>query len=75
AFLAELDGSCRTPIAGLAVVEQGTIRFRGLILSPDGAQWHDVEMGGPISDAEAIGQQAGKDVHGRAGPEFLKTLM
>ncbi|MEM7191803.1 MAG: hydroxymethylbilane synthase [Pseudomonadota bacterium] len=75
AFLAELDGSCRTPIAGLAVVEQGTVRFRGLILSPDGAQWHDVEMSGPSCDAEDIGQQAGKDVHGRAGPEFLQTLM
>lgn len=74
AFLAELDGSCRTPIAGLAVVEDDAIRFRGLILSPDGAQWHEVEMSGPAAEAEAIGRRAGEDVRGRAGPAFLDTL-
>ena len=35
-FLALLDGSCRTPIAAHAVVEGERIRFRGLIVSPDG---------------------------------------
>jgi len=75
AFLAELDGSCRTPIAGLAAIEDGAIRFRGLILSPDGAEWHNVEMTGPVAEADAIGRQAGEDVRGRAGPTFLEKLM
>ncbi|GFO80974.1 MAG: porphobilinogen deaminase [Methyloceanibacter sp.] len=75
AFLAELDGSCRTPIAGLAEIGAGTIRFRGLILSPGGAEWHDVEMTGPVDQAEAIGRQAGETVRGRAGPSFLENLM
>ena len=74
AFLAELDGSCRTPIAGLAAVEGDAIRFRGLILSPDGAEWHEVELSGPGTEAEAIGRQAGEDVRGRAGPAFLEML-
>ncbi|MDJ0511866.1 MAG: hydroxymethylbilane synthase [Methyloceanibacter sp.] len=74
AFLAQLDGSCRTPIAGLAEVAGGAIRFRGLILSPDGAEWHDVELSGPGADADAIGRQAGEDVRGRAGPDFLDRL-
>ncbi|WP_082025404.1 hydroxymethylbilane synthase [Methyloceanibacter caenitepidi] len=74
AFLAELDGSCRTPIAGLAAVEGDTIRFRGLILSPDGAEWHEVEMTGPVAEAEAIGHRAGEDVRGRAGPAFLDKM-
>ncbi|WP_083241301.1 hydroxymethylbilane synthase [Methyloceanibacter stevinii] len=74
AFLAELDGSCRTPIAGLAVVEGDTIRFRGLILSPDGAEWHEVETTGPGAEAEAIGRQAGEDLRGRAGSAFLDKL-
>ena len=56
AFLAELDGSCRTPIAGLARIEDGAIRFRGLILSPGGAEWHDVEMACALDQAEALGQ-------------------
>lgn len=74
AFLAELDGSCRTPIAGLAAVDGDAIRFRGLILSPDGAEWHDVELSGLASDAEAVGRKAGQDVRGRAGPAFLEKL-
>jgi len=75
AFLAELDGSCRTPIAGLAVVEGEAIQFHGLILSPDGAEWHDVELSGSAADAAAIGHEAGKDVRDRAGPRFLETLV
>src|SRR5262249_22621598 len=34
AFLAVLDGSCRTPIAGHAEVSAQSLRFRGLILRP-----------------------------------------
>ena len=30
AFLARLDGSCKTPIAGLAEIDDGVLRFRGL---------------------------------------------
>ena len=37
AFLRALDGSCRTPIAALAEVEAGVMRFRGQVLSKDGA--------------------------------------
>src|SRR3977135_2742324 len=38
AFLAVLDGSCRTPIAGHARIAAGAVAFRGLILRPDGSQ-------------------------------------
>ena len=38
AFLAELDGSCRTPIAGYCRIVDGAIDFRGMILRPDGSQ-------------------------------------
>ena len=36
AFLAELDGNCRTPIAGQAKIIDGKLHFRGLISKPDG---------------------------------------
>ena len=38
AFLAVLDGSCRTPIAGHARVIDGVVRFRGLIAKPTAAK-------------------------------------
>ncbi len=38
AFLAVLDGSCRTPIAGHATITAGRVSFRGLIAKPDGSE-------------------------------------
>src|SRR5258705_58996 len=38
AFLAVLDGSCRTPIAGHATLQGDTLNFRGMILRPDGTR-------------------------------------
>ena len=74
AFLARLDGSCSTPIAGLAEIDDGILRFRGLILSPGGAEWHDVEVTGAAEHAEALGRDAGEEVLARAGPNFLAKL-
>jgi hydroxymethylbilane synthase len=73
-FLTKLDGSCKTPIAGLAEIENGALRFRGLILKPDGTEWHAVEMTGTANDAGRIGSEAGRDLFARAGPEFLASF-
>jgi hydroxymethylbilane synthase len=70
-FLKVLDGSCRTPIAGLAEIENDLLRFRGLILTPDGKTWHEVDMSGSAADAVRIGVDAGKDLLASAGPDFL----
>lgn len=71
AFLAELDGSCRTPIGGLARVEGGRIAFRGLLLSADGVEAIEVEREGPLGDAVALGADAGREVRAKAPPELL----
>jgi hydroxymethylbilane synthase len=75
AFLARLDGSCKTPVAGLAEIDGGALRFRGLVLTPDGAEWHSVEMDGPAEDAVRIGNDAGQDLLARAGPSFLAKVI
>ena len=74
AFLTKLDGSCRTPIAGLAEIADGALRFRGMILTPDGGEWHEIEMTGKAEDAWRIGQDAGDDLLTLAGPNFLAKL-
>jgi hydroxymethylbilane synthase len=74
AFLTELDGSCRTPIAGLAEIEGSTLRLRGLILKPDGTEWHEIELTGAPADAARIGAEAGRELLARAGPGFLASL-
>jgi hydroxymethylbilane synthase len=71
AFLRVLDGSCRTPIAGLARVDGDTVRFEGSILRPDGSQAHAVSRSGPCAEAEAIGIEAGETLKALAGPGFF----
>ncbi len=55
AFLAKLEGSCRTPIAGHARVEGSKVYFKGQILSLDGLTSSEVERHGAIEDAVDIG--------------------
>lgn len=73
AFLGSLDGSCRTPIAGLATVTGEDIRFSGLILTPDGVTSHAVSGEGKAQDAAAIGRDAAERVRAVAGPDFFAS--
>ena len=74
AFLAELDGSCRTPIAGLAVLEDGHLHFRGQILAPDGSRSYDTEREGGPDDGPAMGIDAARELLGLAGPDFFRAV-
>jgi hydroxymethylbilane synthase len=71
AFLGVLDGSCRTPIAGHAVLEGEAIRFRGLILRPDGSEMFEASRQGSRRDAAALGADAGAELKHRAPPDFF----
>lgn len=71
AFLAVLDGSCKTPIAGHATISGNAVQFRGLIARPDGTAAHDISGTGNRKDAAIIGTDAGRDLKHRAGPGFF----
>jgi hydroxymethylbilane synthase len=71
AFLAVLDGSCRTPIAGHAVLDGVALRFRGMILRPDGSQVFETTRAGTRHDAAALGADAGAELKGRAPADFF----
>ena len=72
AFLAVLDGSCRTPIAGHARVIDGVVRFRGLIAKTDGSEALEVSREGARADAVSLGTDAGRELKARAGPGFFE---
>jgi hydroxymethylbilane synthase len=74
AFLAVLDGSCRTPIAGHATIEAARIRFRGLIAKPDGSAFFETMREGDIGAAATIGADAAGELKHRAGANFLSTV-
>lgn len=71
AFLTVLDGSCRTPIAGLARVEGANVSFDGMLLAPDGSDAIAVNRTGPIGEAAALGEDAGREVVANARPSLL----
>jgi len=71
AFLAELDGSCRTPIAGHATLSGRVLHFRGLIVKPDGSAAHETAVAGALEDAATIGADAGRALRQYAGPGFF----
>jgi hydroxymethylbilane synthase len=74
AFLAILDGSCRTPIAGHAIIVGESLRFRGLIARPDGSQSFEATREGAIRDAATLGHDAGSELKRRAGADFFAAL-
>lgn len=59
AFLAVLDGSCRTPIAGYANIKNDIIYMSGLIAEPNGSRHKKAELSGDVKDAEKIGIELG----------------
>ena len=70
-FLAALDGSCRTPIAGHAMVDGDRLTFEGVILTPDGTQSHEIRAEGAVSEADKIGRAAGEKIRRDAGAHFF----
>ena len=66
-FMAALDGSCRTPIAGHATLENGIVNFRGEALTLDGLHVFTVSRSGAVSDAARMGHDAGEEVKLRGG--------
>ncbi len=71
AFLAKLEGSCRTPIAGLARLEGGRLRFKGQVLRTDGSERFEIEAEGLPAEAARIGAEAGRALAARLPAGFL----
>mmetsp|Transcript_33429 Transcript_33429/g.72139 ORF Transcript_33429/g.72139 Transcript_33429/m.72139 type:complete len:384 (+) Transcript_33429:292-1443(+) len=77
AFLAALDGSCRTPIAGHARRgEDGGLVFDGLIAHPDGLEVYKIQNHAAFSNEDAVrlGEEAGQQLKDKAGPKLMDFL-
>lgn len=70
-FLGHLDGSCETPIGGLAELNGGSLRLRGEILRTDGTQVFADEMSGAIEDGPEMGREMAVKLLEQAGPDFF----
>ena len=76
AFLAALDGSCQTPIAGYAELgsdrtQKGELHFRGMILRPDGSEILEIERVSSPQQARQVATEAGLELKARAPAGFF----
>ncbi len=71
AFLAGLDGSCQTPIAGLAELAGGDLRLRGEILRPDGSEVITDDVSVPVADGAEAGAEMARKMRAQAGEGFF----
>lgn len=64
-----LDGSCRTPIAGLATLTGDVVSLRTLIIRPDGTGGRGTIRRGLADDATRLGADAGAELRATAGSD------
>ncbi|MEM6665424.1 MAG: hydroxymethylbilane synthase [Pseudomonadota bacterium] len=73
-FLATLDGSCQSPIAGHARISGDALHFEGRLMTSDGTEIETEATEGSTADAEAIGRRAAEAILARAS-ERLKAVL
>ena len=71
AMLDTLDGTCRTPIGGLAQMEGYLLRLNGLVAWPDGSSLVRHAASGPPDDPEALGRAVGQVLRDQIGPDYF----
>ena len=73
ALLAELGGSCHTPIAALARADiRGCLKIRARVLRPDGSEMWQVEGAGTWADGAKLGRELGASLSRQCDPDVLK---
>ncbi|NKB48062.1 MAG: hydroxymethylbilane synthase [Alphaproteobacteria bacterium] len=75
AMLAALDGTCRTPIGGLATLDGDQLTLDGLLVWPDGSGLQRFQQTGDVADAARIGALVGQELRQRAGSKFFESLV
>jgi hydroxymethylbilane synthase len=75
AYLALLDGSCRSPIAGHTTLAGGRFTLHGAALSPDGREAYAAHLSGPTDQAVAIAQAVAEEIRSQAPEAFIDAYL
>ncbi len=75
AMLAHLDGSCTTPIAGLASMEgSGLLTLKGVLAHPGGTEQYEATLSGAAAEAGNMGVEVAKDLYSQGGPAIFDAI-
>jgi len=69
-----LAGSCQVPLGGFAEVQNGKLRMRGFVASPDGVRMVHADLTGDIADPEALGKRIADALLAQGAGEILAAL-
>ncbi len=69
-----LSGSCVVPLGAFAELDTDRLRLRGFVASPDGARMVAGEVGGPVTDPEALGRELAAELNAQGAGEILAAL-
>jgi hydroxymethylbilane synthase len=72
AMLRGLGGGCHTPIGAHAVVAEGSLTLRGVVLSPDGKERVFTQVQGQPDRAEEVGEQAARNLREQGADVLLE---
>lgn len=71
AFLAKLDGSCRTPMAACATAADGRLTLSATVLGADGQDRLDAQGEASTAEAHALGERVADDLLARGARNIL----
>lgn len=74
AFLRELGGGCRVPIAALGTVESGMLKLEGLVADRDGRRIIRTNTTGELREAECIGERLAACLINMGAKSILESL-
>jgi hydroxymethylbilane synthase len=75
AFLAGLGGGCSIPVGAHAIVANGYLDLEGIVASPDGQQLVRVDIHGPLSQAQELGQAMAQLAIERGAGDLLQLKL
>jgi len=75
-FLRTLEGGCTAPIGAIAKYNEhdDTLHFKGVLLSLDGKQKHEIEKTVPINEWKKLGFYAAQEILENGGDQLMKEL-
>jgi hydroxymethylbilane synthase len=74
AVLATLGGGCQVPIGAYAIIENGALYLRAVVVSPDGCEVIRKESRGDVDNAAAIGRALGEQLLADGGAKILEAV-
>jgi len=69
-----LAGSCQVPLGGFAEMQNGKLRLRGFVATPDGSRLLRAEMTTSAGDPEALGDAVAQNLLRQGAGEILAAL-